>query len=142
MKNIEIMSFVPDESHREDLEKLVSVLTSRQDLAIDIEGLRTLTLVGCFYRGGLIAIVSISLIRRLTGLSARIMDLVVLPRFRRKNIATLVLRFALGIAFKSGAEYADICPRSYRKEAISLYQNLGFVETDLKTFRFKSTASS
>jgi GNAT superfamily N-acetyltransferase len=83
-----------------------------------------------------IGMLTLVLVRIPSGLRAHIEDVVVAPARRRKGVARALTLAALDAAKQSGARTIDLTSRPARKEAIQLYESLGFQRRDTGVFRF------
>ena len=72
-----------------------------------------------------------------TGLRARIEDVVVDERRRRKGIGEALTRFALERARLAGAPWVDLTSNPARLAANALYQRMGFEPRATNLYRFK-----
>jgi len=68
-------------------------------------------------------------IARMTRHEAEIASLAVRPLFRRRGVATALLRASLRKLRRSGAKAVWLMVRSNNQEAIGLYRRLGFLRT-------------
>jgi [ribosomal protein S18]-alanine N-acetyltransferase len=69
---------------------------------------------------------------RISGEEAEILNLAVLPSYRRKGIARCLLSEALGSLVAAGVREAYLEVRQSNQEAIGLYQSLGFRPVGLR----------
>jgi ribosomal protein S18 acetylase RimI-like enzyme len=72
-----------------------------------------------------------------TGLRARIEDVVVDERLRRKGIGEALTRFALERARLAGAPWVDLTSNPARLSANRLYQRMGFEPRITNLYRYK-----
>ena len=110
-------------------EKLEEIISSKnthlyiaRDFASDNRIIGTLTLV--FYR-------------ILTGLNARIEDVVVDSSQRGRGVGEKLMRLAIQHALEAKAEKIDLTSTPKREAAIRLYLNLGFELSNNGTYRYK-----
>ena len=117
-------SFKPVTS--EKLEEIISSQNTHlyiaRDFASDNRIIGTLTLV--FYR-------------ILTGLNARIEDVVVDSSQRGRGVGEKLMRLAIRHALEAKAEKIDLTSTPKREAAIRLYLNLGFELSNNGTYRYK-----
>jgi ribosomal protein S18 acetylase RimI-like enzyme len=71
------------------------------------------------------------------GLAASFEDLVVLPGYRGKGIASALLRHVIAEARKQGVLRLTLLTDKQNKRAQALYRKLGFVESTMKAMRLK-----
>lgn len=71
------------------------------------------------------------------GLAASLEDLVVLPGYRGKGVATALLRFVVAEAKKLGVLRLTLLTDKQNKRAQALYRKLGFAESSMKAMRLK-----
>ena len=81
------------------------------------------------------------LYRVLTGLRARIEDIVVDTASRGHGIGGALIRAAIDIAMKRGARTVDLTSRHSRESAHRLYKRLGFTVRDTSVYRYIPRAS-
>ena len=81
------------------------------------------------------------LYRVLTGLRARIEDIVVDTASRGHGIGGALIRAAIDIAMKRGARTVDLTSRHSREPAHRLYKRLGFTVRDTRVYRYIPRAS-
>ncbi len=74
-----------------------------------------------------------------TGLHARIEDVVVDQAYRGRGIGEALLRHALEIASRSGADGIALTSNPYRLAANRLYQRLGFTRWETNTYFYRFT---
>jgi len=72
-----------------------------------------------------------------TGLRARIEDVVVDERLRRKGIGEALTRLALERARLAGAPWVDLTSNPARLDANRLYQRMGFELRNTNLYRYK-----
>jgi ribosomal protein S18 acetylase RimI-like enzyme len=72
-----------------------------------------------------------------TGLRARIEDVVVDERLRRKGIGEALTRAALELARSAGAPWVDLTSNPSRLAANHLYQRMGFEPRHTNMYRYK-----
>jgi len=72
-----------------------------------------------------------------TGVSARIEDVVVDERLRRKGIGEALTRHALERARLAGAPWVDLTSNPARLDANRLYQRMGFEPRQTNLYRYK-----
>ena len=77
------------------------------------------------------------LFRILTGLRARIEDVVVDERARRKGLGEALTRFALERARLAGAPWVDLTSNPARLAANRLYQRMGFEPRNTNMYRYQ-----
>jgi ribosomal protein S18 acetylase RimI-like enzyme len=110
----------------EKLEEIISAKNTHlyiaRDSASDNRIIGTLTLV--FYK-------------ILTGLNARIEDVVVDSSERGKGIGKKLMRLAIQHALDAKAEKIDLTSTPKRQAAIRLYLSLGFELSDNGTYRYR-----
>ncbi|MFB3924765.1 MAG: GNAT family N-acetyltransferase [Syntrophales bacterium] len=87
-------------------------------------------------RGKIVGTLTLVLYRLPTGLRARIEDLVVDERMRRKGIGKALVRHAVHSAAASGAKSVDLTSHPSRKAANLLYPRLGFVKYRTNVYRY------
>ena len=75
--------------------------------------------------------------RGLTGIKARIEDVVVDKRARGQGIGTALIQKALDHAASLQAHTIELTSRSARTAANSLYQRLGFVQRDTNVYCYE-----
>lgn len=71
----------------------------------------------------------------LSGKKCMIEDVIVGSPFRRRGIATALLRSALSFACIYAARYIELTSRSEREEAHALYHKFGFFERQTHVYR-------
>jgi GNAT superfamily N-acetyltransferase len=71
------------------------------------------------------------------GLAASFEDLVVLPGYRGKGVATALLQYVIAEAKKLGVLRLTLLTDKQNKRAQALYRKLGFVESSMKAMRMK-----
>lgn len=76
----------------------------------------------------------------LNGLRARIEDVVVHGRFRRRGVAAALVKHALEVARTSGALTVDLTSSPERTAANALYQSLGFERRETNVYCFDCRA--
>ena len=79
--------------------------------------------------------VTLCVLRTLTGPKAFLDHLVVDPGFRRRGIGRALVEHAIGRAEAAGASRIDLTAGGAKDAGRSLYRSLGFRERDTQSFR-------
>ena len=89
-------------------------------------------------RGPIVAALTLVTYRVLTGIRARIEDVVVEGKYRRQGIGEALTRAALRLAKEAGADGVALTSHPRRQAANRLYQKMGFKrwETNLYFYEF------
>ena len=110
----------------DDLEKIISTKNTLLYTAIDEEDNNTI-----------MGMISLVFIRKLTGFSIRVEDVVVHDDARKRGIGKQLMLHAIKIAKSKGVHIIDLTSRPSRKEANNLYLSLGFEKHDTNVYRLK-----
>ena len=81
---------------------------------------------------GMLTLVCVTL---LSGKKCIIEDVIVSAEFRRRGIASELIRSAVAYSRINGSRYVDLTSRSERVAANALYRQLGFVERQTNVYR-------
>jgi ribosomal protein S18 acetylase RimI-like enzyme len=136
---VEVVGQVTDE-HVEACRRLLPQLSGTagplgaEDLA-RVAGHQAVTLLVARGPGGIVGMLSLVTFPLVTGLRARIEDVVVDEAARGQGVATALTMAALDLADQQGARSVDLTSRPLRVEANRLYQRLGFRLRDSNVYR-------
>jgi ribosomal protein S18 acetylase RimI-like enzyme len=109
---------------------------SADDLA-RIIGHPAITLLVARRQGAVVGLLVLVTFPLLTGLRARIEDVVVDQGARRQGVATALMTAAMRLARQQGASTVDLTSRASRVAANRLYQRLGFQPHDTNVYRYR-----
>jgi ribosomal protein S18 acetylase RimI-like enzyme len=76
--------------------------------------------------GGIVGILSLTIYRVPTGLRSIIEDVIVDEKMRRRGIGEALVRYAIDLARKAGANGVSLTSNSQRESANQLYRSMGF----------------
>jgi len=86
--------------------------------------------------GNIIGMISLAVVQMPSGMRSYLEDLVVDSAYRRRGVATALLEAAIDHARRSGARSLDMTSRPSRRDAIRLYQKMGFRRRETNAFRY------
>ena len=86
--------------------------------------------------GNIIGMISLAVVQMPSGMRSYLEDLVVDSAYRRRGVATALLEAAIDHARRSGARSLDMTSRPFRRDAIRLYQKMGFRRRETNAFRY------
>ncbi|MCK5853044.1 GNAT family N-acetyltransferase [bacterium] len=110
----------------DDLEKIISTKNTLLYTAIDEEDNNTI-----------VGMISLVFIRKLTGFSVRVEDVVVHNNARKRGIGKQLMLHTIQVAESKGVHTIDLTSHSSRKEANNLYLSLGFEQHETNVYRLK-----
>ncbi|QQG38184.1 MAG: GNAT family N-acetyltransferase [Candidatus Kaiserbacteria bacterium] len=87
--------------------------------------------------GAIVGITTLCFSRRLTGLSARIEDVVVSESQRGKGLGKALCQAVIESARAKGARWVNLTSRPERVAANQMYQKLGFEKKETNAYRMK-----
>jgi ribosomal protein S18 acetylase RimI-like enzyme len=90
----------------------------------------------------IVGTLTLVLYRLPSGLRARIEDVVVDEAYRGQGIGEALLRHALGIAARRGADGVALTSNPRRQAANRLYQRLGFARWETNTYFYRFTPAA
>ena len=116
---------------------------TRQALEEMVRAPNTVLLIARDHAEGDVIVGSLTLFlfRALTGLRARIEDVVVDIASRGHGIGDALTRAAIDVAMKRGARTVDLTSRHSREPACRLYQRIGFIVRDTSVYRYTPEVS-
>jgi ribosomal protein S18 acetylase RimI-like enzyme len=97
---------------------------------------------GAYLKDTLVGTLTLSKSHLLSGLRARIEDVVVDESYRRRGLAGSLVRHALSFAKDLGAITIDLTSSPGRVAANALYQHLGFTRRETNVYRYEPAAQS
>jgi ribosomal protein S18 acetylase RimI-like enzyme len=109
---------------------------SADDLA-RVAGHPANTLLVARHQGAVVGLLTLVTFPLLTGLRARIEDVVVDEGARRQGVATALTMAAIRLAQQRGACTIDLTSRASRVAANRLYEQLGFQPRDSNLYRYQ-----
>ena len=86
--------------------------------------------------GNIIGMISLAVVQMPSGMRSYLEDLVVDSAYRRRGVATALLEAAIDHARRSGARSLDMTSRPSRRDAIRLYEKMGFRRRETNAFRY------
>ena len=86
--------------------------------------------------GNIIGMISLAVVQMPSGVRSYLEDLVVDSAYRRRGVATALLEAAIDHARRSGARSLDMTSRPSRRDAIRLYEKMGFRRRETNAFRY------
>jgi ribosomal protein S18 acetylase RimI-like enzyme len=86
--------------------------------------------------GNIIGMISLAVVQMPSGVRSYLEDLVVDSAYRRRGVATALLETAIDHARRSGARSLDMTSRPSRRDAIRLYEKMGFRRRETNAFRY------
>ncbi len=110
----------------DDLEKIISTRNTILYTAVDEDD-----------NNKIVGMLSLVFLRKLTGFTVRVEDMVVLDDARKRGIGKELMLHAIQIAKDKGVKNMDLTSRPSRTAANNLYQSLGFELHDTNVYRLK-----
>ena len=110
----------------DELEKIISTRNTILYVAIDEDA-----------NNKIVGMLSLVFLRKLTGYTIRVEDVVVLNEARKRGIGKELMLYAIQIAKNKGVKNMDLTSRPSRSEANNLYQSLGFELHNTNVYRLK-----
>jgi ribosomal protein S18 acetylase RimI-like enzyme len=110
----------------DELEKIISTRNTILYVAIDEDA-----------NNKIVGMLSLVFLRKLTGYTVRVEDVVVLNDARKRGIGKELMLYAIQIAKNKGVKNMDLTSRPSRSEANNLYQSLGFELHNTNVYRLK-----
>jgi len=110
----------------DELEKIISTRNTILYVAIDEDA-----------NNKIVGMLSLVFLRKLTGYTVRVEDVVVLNEARKRGIGKELMLYAIQIAKNKGVKNMDLTSRPSRSEANNLYQSLGFELHNTNVYRLK-----
>ena len=107
-----------------DLEKIISTRNTTLYVAVDDE-----------QNNKIVGMLSLVFLRKLSGFTVRVEDVVVLNDERKRGIGKQLMLHAIEAAKVKGAKNMDLTSRPSRSAANKMYQSLGFKQHETNVYR-------